>query len=373
MKRKYFLAAVFSAVLIVVMICLFNSGVSHKAHKKTVYAVLPLTGSTSELGQMVRKSIDMYVANNTNMAYEIIVVDAESSPQKAVSAIQQKIVGDAQPVVITTFSYLSNAIISPVDQRNGFTFAVATYSINQRMTNGSAAYQRVSASTKDIIRPIADYAKKFDKILVIHSDDEYAMNCKKEFENFTGLNKIMKSDAQTFSIKNPDVREIVTRALRANPDAVYVTATASMAYINVFKELFASGYKGEILTDIAFSNPFVYQALDGAAEGVIFTCTKADVEFDSKTTIPRSQYMTNFIEQCHKAGLPPYMITVQTYDTLALIDSILKKGKIFTQNSIVEMSPFASVAGNVVFSEGGNSSYPCELVVVRGKRICLKD
>lgn len=340
--------------------------------RRRVYAALPLTGATSELGQMVKKTFDLYVNNVADCMFDLEYIDVESSSQKAITAVQQKIVNDGQPIVIAPFSYLANALISPVDQRGGFTFAVSCFSVNPRMTQSSVMYQRICASTEDIIRPVAEYAKnKFLSIAIVHSDDEYAISCRKSFENYYADGRHVIRGAASFTISSTDVRGVVAKAVGMKADAIYVTATASTAYINVFRELSAVGYSGGIITDMPFSNPFVYKALGDSAQNIVFSCTLADVFDTSKPTLTKS--MMNFQELCEKNDIPPYMVTVQAYDTLLIIDYFLRNNIPFSQDDFAHMQRFQGVAGELIFKPHGECSYPCILAhVVKGRIEALR-
>ena len=359
MKTKTKLYLVVLMILGIIVSVIFMRGRLLEDSKRNVYAVLPLTGSMSELGKTAKSSMELYLNLVKDTRINVVYVDSESIPSKAISAVAQKTVGESQPIVVTAFSFLANPVIGAVAERNGFTFAIATASVNSNLVHGTHSYQKVSTGVADVVTPIVRFAnKRYKTAAIIFSSDEYGERNKSFFrQHFSG-----KVIAETpFHLSDPNVRELVASALRASPDMIFVTGSATIPYVNMFTEMKSMGYKGQIMADLAFANTFAYTSLGEQANGIVFSCTKSDFS-------QADDVNSDFRSGCLNYGVRPYFLTSQAYDVLALIDYAIKNGFEFKQDEFLNMGTFSEGVETIKFTGSGECWYDCKLAtIVNGK------
>ena len=145
--------------------------------KHTIYAVLPLSGAAAELGNNTKNAIDMYLSENNESIITIQYIDSESSPSKAISALNQALIGVEKPIVITEVASISNALIPVVNDHNGFCINLCTVSITNENKTKYNSYQRYSLGIVYAAKPLVEYInKKYSSICIIHSNDEYGLH-----------------------------------------------------------------------------------------------------------------------------------------------------------------------------------------------------
>ncbi|MBP5343756.1 MAG: hypothetical protein J6Y85_01595, partial [Alphaproteobacteria bacterium] len=70
--------------------------------KKNVYAVLPLTGLSGHIGTEQKAVIELWKKKNPNAPFNIHIIDSETTPMKAITALRQALLDEENPVVITS-------------------------------------------------------------------------------------------------------------------------------------------------------------------------------------------------------------------------------------------------------------------------------
>lgn len=363
MKRKIIWIVVITIILGIIFGVSLLSKNNISADKKKVYAVLPLTGSTANVGQNAKKAIDVYLKLHKESKIDVVFLDAESSASKALSSIAQATVRDQNPIVLTVFSFLSNSIIAPIEEKNGFTFGMVTINVNSSHVKNSKAYQRICWGIPDVVLPLCDYikAREVSNLAIIYLDDEYGVGhkdgLKEAFQSRGG--HVVKEEP--FSLSSTDVRDSINKIVASKPDAIFVSGIASTAYINVLKTLLSVRYGGEIVTDTAFSNPYVPESLGKDAEKITFVCAASDI-IDCNDA-------TDFVHMCQMNDLKPYYVTAQVFDAMSIIDFIIGSQLDFSQNTLNRMKDFSGVTHELKILPHGECSYPCKVVRIVDGRV----
>ena len=124
----------------------------------------------------------------------------------------------------------------------------------------------------------------------------------------------------------------------------------------MIKSLKEQGYQGKIIADYAFSNPHVPKILGKDAEDIITVTTITD------TNAKLSEKQQQIKQNLEKNGLRGYILPIQIWDTLDLIQHTLENNLPFQQETYTKMSKWSGVAGDVLFPGNGHSLYPFVLV-----------
>lgn len=342
MNKKWFLF-VGVAIALVIVIASLTHRVNPTPDKQRVFAVLPLSGAAAELGNTIKSAIDMYILENQKSILSIQYIDSESSPSKAISGLNQALIGVEKPIVITAVASTSNALIPVVDDHKGFCINLCTVSITPENKAKYNSYQRYSLGIVDAAKPLVEYINnKYSSICIIHSNDEYGMSFYSEFQK--KINATV-SDV-TCSVTPQDMRDVTTKAMATQPEAVLIAGTPTANYRNAVRELRKIGYKGDVLADMSFVNPFIYKNIADAAEGVVTVCSDADITGDHDT------WGSAFVEKCIRHSITPYFNTMQSYESIYLIEKIVVETKDLSQDAFARLAdlPFAD---SVVFPGDG--------------------
>jgi len=285
--------------------------------RQNVYAVLPLSGVGASVGADIKKVIDLFISENKDVAFDVTYIDSELNPMKTVSALQQALLFDEKPIAITVTTAISNVTVPVITRKHGMTFPISTASLPSATKEDN--FQRVSYSYENATKDVADYfAKRYSKIAVIYSDNEYgigALNAfKKAYEK--GNNRIIFE--QSFSVKDLSVRTEILKVLDKNPEAIFVVGTYSAAYKNVLNGLKQYEYKGAIGTEVTLGIPGAYTDLTDPT-GIIFPVP------DFALNEPRTEQGKKLRAFFQKNNIPLYYLMNETVNALTAIQTMLAK------------------------------------------------
>ena len=325
--------------------------------KKNLYAVVPLTGAFSSIGKSVEQAINFWKENNPRAPFDIVMIDSETNATKAITALQQKTVFDESPLILSVTSMISYNLIPSVNDKNSFTFAIVT---TEKDNYDYHKYQRVSNSANDTVQPIADYLAQnnLKKIAVVYSNEEFGRLTRNSFVSKLPKDIEILQD-MPIDLKAYDVRIEVQKLIHQPTDAIVILGGPGLGYMNLFKELKTMNYTGQIVTGQPFSDPSVYKQLDASLSGIVAEalCTQ--------TVSGCPSFSKELSAKLDEKGITPWYTVTQTLDALNLIKYTMENNLLFTQETYQKMGKWTGVAGDVVFSENGNSSYP--FMVVRFK------
>lgn len=345
-----------SAIICMVMgVLVFIHNDDNGSDVRTIYAVLPLSGSAAELGNNIKAAIDMYFLETNRSKLKVQYIDSESLPSKAISALNQALIGVDNPIVITAVASISNALIPVVNEHNGFCVNLCTVSITQENRAKYKSYQRYSLGIVDAVQPLVEYInRRFSSICIIHSNDEYGMSYYSEFKKKINA----KVNGVSCTVAPQDMRDITTKAMSTSPDAILIAGTPTANYRNAVQELRRVGYKGSVLADMSFVNPFIYKNIADASEGVVTVCSDADI------TGAHGPWGMAFVEKCARHSVTPYFNTLQSYEAMCLLEKLLAENSKIAQEDFLSLSdiPFKD---SVVFSGNGEVFFNFFLAEVR--------
>lgn len=343
------------AAIIVGMLTISQFFHKHCAdEKRTVYAVLPLTGFAGQGGRLLQSIMDLYLSQNTNSNLEVVYLDSEANPAKAITALNQAIATEEEALVISAYTAVSAAIIPLVESRGGYTFAVTTSGTSEISQNKK--YQLFSYSPEDY-KPIANYAsKKYKHGAVVYSNDEYGVAGNNYFrkEYLLGGGECISIPYQA---SDSGVRETIQKVLECKPEFIVVISSVTSKYIELFKQIKMMSFGGEIIADIVFSYPPIYGALGNLANGIIFMGLDVDL------SQPLTEKGRLFRRMCVKNKIPPYFAMVQAYDMMKAIDFCLNRQIPFSSKTLLQAQrEFSGVICDIEFASNGITHYPYILV-----------
>ena len=353
---KKFLGCVL-AVLVLGFVLYFNIQRTPKTQysgKRNLYAVVPLTGGFSSIGKSVKQAIDFWQKDNPDAPFDIIMIDSETKADTAITAIQQKTALDDSPLILSVTSMISYNLIPSSDNKDSFTFAIVT---TEKDNYNYHKYQRVSNSANDTVQPIADYVAQnnLKKIAVVYSNEEFGRLTRNSFVSKLPKDIEIVQD-MPIDLKAFDVRIEVQKLIHQPTDAIVILGGPGLGYMNLFKELRTMEYAGKIITGQPFSDPSVYKQMDASLNGIVAEalCTQTVEGCES--------FSKELSTKLDNDGIVPWYTVTQTLDALNLIKYTIENNLPFTQETYQKMGKWTGVAGDIVFSKNGNSTYPFHVV-----------
>ncbi len=359
--KKHLVLGLFMVGAIILSIVWLSSGVNHTSSKRKVYALYPMSGAFAEGGKNAQLITEMYFRDNPQSKLTVKYVDSESNPSKAVSAINQAIAADDNPLAISVITSVGASCIPALANKKGFALAVC--SLRTKQFDNFTNYQFLSYNVEDVVKLPAQFlSKTCSTCVVIYSNEEYGLSGAEAFKatyeslgnKVIGMVSYMSGEAST--------REVVEKALALDPDSIFVVGVTTAGYLNIFRDIKGRGFTGKIASDIVFSSPFIYQALADVAEGIVFVCCDCDL------AAPRTSQGIAFRNACLSNGITPYYGLVEVYDALLVADLFVHNARSFSQEAFTEMKQFDGCLGPVKCLAKGESVYSfCLGTITNGK------
>ena len=350
-----------AAALVVISVVgtnMYNQQKEQSNNKKNVYAVLPLTGFASHVGQTEKKTLELWKELHPDYSFNLKIIDSESTPSKALSALQQALLNEENPVIITSNSMFSYNFIPLVEERKGFEFMIVTFEKQNFQNN---YFLRMSEKNTDSLTPVIDYAKRYKDIYAFYTNEEFGKNS----VNF--LSELLSKQGQTLTDSIPiettqrDLRIEALKAINGKADAVFVLGFGCIGYSNIIRELQEQGFTGDILTGTATADPAVFSLIDTQNGRVIFP------DKDMPMNDGKHSAIIDALQQ--KLNARPFYVSFETWDTLDLIDWTIKNNKPFSQKTYSDLGKWKGVAGDIKFGNDGNVGYQFHLATFKNGKI----
>ena len=351
------------AILVVVGVVGYNAYHQQKntnvSGKKNFYAVLPLTGAIAKSGQDCKHAMELYQKQTPDSKVNVVFIDSQLNPTIAVTALQQALLNEQNPLVYTHMAAISSAI---VPQISGKGFVIAG-SIDVDNFHKFKDYQRMTTFSTDAVLEALKLMKKYKRLALIHSNNEYGYAVKKTFEQ--GLKGTdIAYDTLDYDLQDvASVRNIIYKFLRKDYDAVLVSGASTPAFIKIFRELDNQEFKGRIFGDVAFGVPFVLDQLSDITHRITFATSSTYL------TEPLTKRAKEFRQMCIDNDITPNVLAVECRDVVAISDYMLKNNIPFSQQSFTDMKQYESATGYVYFTGNGNSEYQYVMATVKDGKI----
>ena len=347
MIKKVIIALCVALVIFAVGYNSYQSQQKGTADKKSVYVSVQLTGPVALAGKHVKAAMDSWMEMHPDASFELVYVDNESRPDRAVTGMQQKTLDDKHPITLTIGSIYANVIFPVMKNRNGFNFSIMSFN---SIVEGYDNAQNLSSSLADVMQPIVDKVNQnYKSVGIISSLDEFGRQETNYFVKH--LNPDIQKFAVDFPLNQQDIRLEMHKLLLNKPEVVVILITPSMTYQNVLREL-KHNYSGKILADLAFENNFLSE---------IATGSDMDIETVISKTNMRNQNLKEFEQKLKNKNSYLFYTTKQSYDALDIIDYAIKNNMPLSQNTFERIGHWAGM-NNITFTGKGHSSIEYVLV-----------
>ena len=326
--------------------------------KRTVYALLPLTGYGSHVGAQQKAAIELWKEKNPNPSFNLHIVDSETAPMKAITALRQALLDEENPIVITSNALVSYSALPVIEEKNGFALWVCTF---EREGFKNPHFLRISDRGMDSMPHVAKYLENHENIVVFYTNEDFGRNSVNIFKHMREQQGLSITKEIDIDPTQRDVRIEALKALDQKPSAIVVLGFSSLSVINLVKELRAQQYAGDIVMGVSIADPSVQRQLGNALEGIVFPDKKMQLSEG-----PNVEYLKK-IEQAINGR--PYYIPLEIWDTLDLIEWTIKNNKPFTQETYAKLGKWKGIAGDIEFLNDGNVIYEFYLATFKDGKI----
>lgn len=335
-----------------------------------VGAILPFTGTAAHFGQWMREGTDMAVeeinaaggisGKKLEMAYE----DSRSVPKEGVAAMNKLIFIDKLPVIMTTLTGVTKAVLPIADQNK---VVMTTSAILPGLTEGSNYIFRNSVNMQDHSSHLMNFSKeRWKRVGILYLNNEvgqwFAKDWRERYPGFGGA--ILASES--FEQGGTDFRVQLTKLKAANPEAIYIYGYREIAFI--LKQAKELGIKTTFIGGPDFQLPEIIEVAKEAAEGIIYTYDR----FDPEVASPSTKEFQNKYKS--KYGKLPEVWAAIHYDMIKLIVEGIKKNG-YTAEAIrkylLTVKDYPGASGVTTILPNGDVSKPVVFKTVSAGKYIL--
>jgi len=292
----------------------------------------------------------MFALTITNSRIDVKVIDSQSTPVAALSALRQAALSGKPYAVVSTLSGTTVPVKEWTDSEGIFLIACV---ITDKVIDDKGLTQRIYPSAEDNAGPLAAFAKKrYRNVAILHSNDELGTAVRRVFErDFVGDDRnIALADA--YALKETEVRTLVTKFVEAKPDAILVTGIGP-AFWAIIKELRSQKFPGAILSDASFADQTQIEALGDMANGVVFMGSETEL------TQPRTAEAQAFAQSFKTRFDKPVNYTgVTVYESLRILNEMADKHASLSNSDFEAMREWSGVPGIIRMLPRGDCTYP---------------
>jgi len=372
-KLLFILAAVAILAAVLIIVTQFQKPKESTENVIKIGAILPLTGTSSLIGEWVKNGIDLAVEeiNITGgvdgKKLEIIYGDSKNDPKEGIAVFNHMFSLYKMPVVISAMTGVTNAIIPIADKNKVVLFATAASASG--LTDQSEWVFRLFITADIDAKTMAEFAINKLKIKtagILHVNDDMGISFSKIFKTTfeNGKGKILFIEG--FDRGTTDFRNIIYKIKAYDAEAIYI-----LGYDNNLgvlpKQIRENGIKSRFLSIGTIAQQNVILQAGDSLEGAYFTTT----EFSSE--LPKTEIAKNFsIRYKAKYGSDANYFAAFAYDSVSLIVNSIKRGGYESdkiRNSILEINNFPGVIGKITIKYNGDADFPMVVKTIKKGKV----
>lgn len=335
-------------VLIITSLFLVSGCEKKEAETIKIGAILPLTGTASEIAAQHKMGID-FAVNEINAAggingkkLEIIYEDDQNDPKTTVSAFNKLNSINKVPVVLTVMSGSSMAVYPVAEKNKVILFAncghpeiadLSTWVFRNFPSSTTEAERMISFLTQEL---------KLKKLFVFYINDAYGEGAKKVIvKKFTEANGEIVGE-EAYDKAGLDFKSLVQKMKEQKPEGVYVFGYGKATGL-ISKQIREMGYEGLLIGSYNFSVAPINEIASEALEEALFTSPIFNPKSQDENI---SKFVSAFQTRYHT---PPPWNAVTEYDAIKIIASVIKDygyGSDTLRDGLIKMKDFIGVAGD---------------------------
>jgi len=342
--------------------------------KPVVGVLLPTTGEAGTYGEAIGSGVRLAISDarareELPPGFEVVWVDTESDPDRAISELRRLATErDVKMVIAGATSTEAQAIVEVLDELEVVCLSptASTPGISQR----SKLFFRIFPSDELEGHTAARFM--FDRLgqaraVVFSGAGDYAAGIEPEFEN-QFVEALGGEIVARIDLGDGDWRAAADAVVSASGvGAVYIIGYAQ-EILEVVLYLRETGYTGRIVTTSAFFNDQVISEAGQAAEGILFPLPPFDRTSDKE---PVLGFVNRYMDALGKA---PDVFAAHGYDAMWLTIQVMNIANPPDTNEIRKafhfgMNELMGVTGPILFDDYGDVKHYPKMFIVNGGQV----
>ncbi len=355
-------------VIVIVAAIIIGIRVTQKSIIKKVInigAVLPLTGSASEIGAWQKNGISMAFDEINNAGgingkqLKALYEDSKSDPKNGTMAFTKLIANDNIPCVFSSLSSVSSAVLPMADEHRSVLVMLAV-SLPGIADRSEWAFRFNVGSDDEALAMARFLVTKMGKprIAVYYINDEFGRGAIDVFQKEYGGYNGQIEWKQSYETGQTDHRSTLTTLQKAQVDGVYVIGYVKASALAI-KQLRELGIKSPVYANMALTVPVFVELAGDAIEGAYFTTNLFD-------PTSNDQIVKSFVENYqHRFGDKPNFFVAFSYDAAKMVAQAIQRGgynNTAIKDALLQTREFHGVMGNINVMSNGDAKFPVRIV-----------
>ena len=326
---------VMTAIAISIIGCGGNPGAQKEIR---VGAILGLSGNSGSLGEDTRNGLQLAIDEQNSkgglLGLKIVldVQDSKTEGNTGVSIAKQMLEsGGNKPVAIYTQSSVVSMPVKPVAEANR-TVMFAISGADRLLSNSKYVF-RNWANPQTAGKALVAYLGQplsSKKLGIFFCNNDYGKSMQEYVANSARAAGMEVVFASAFDEKDGDYKSLLADQLsKSNVDAIYTVGLGSGLGI-LTKQLRASGYAGNVISDITAPYPDVLNAAGDAAKGMYYL----DFAYRNDSTEPAQRdYHDKFVKAY---GKEPLNFSVVSYEAMRLLFKAIEQANSLDSDKVAD-------------------------------------
>ena len=346
LKMSSNIHSIMKKIMLLLMLSFLIACAPAKEEKIKIGAILPLTGPFAFYGEDGRIAMELALEDVGNTT-EIIYEDSAGESPKAVTAFNKLTNVDGAKIVITSTSWISNAVYSQAADANIFQGIIASAAFKRTREDKAV---RFTVDVSDEAPYILDYLQTFNRIAIIHLDNDYGKGWAEALKKNLS-DKVVA--VEKYAPTDTDISAQLSKIKAGNPDVLVLASTAKEGglFARKAKEL---GIEPQLVSMRPIQNPQLLQETK-AVEGLVYSYPKYNANH---------AFVSRYVA---KYGKEPTVFAVEAYDAIIEIAQAAEKCKSDAECMYQSFmnKEYDGALGHVKFDSKGDSHYPFVLKQVK--------
>lgn len=322
MKKLFTVTLLFFAALIISLGC-----AKKQPEEIKIGAILPLTGTAALLGTETKEGIDIAVEEINRKGgihgrrVKVIYHDSMNDPKEGLSAFRILTDIDKLPVIISSMSSVTKALIPSATEKK--VVLVATVTAAPKITESSEWVFRNYYTTDVQGEVLATYVATklgLKKMGVLYLNDDYGVTGYEAFKSGLEGNGGKVILAESYEKTDVDLRAQLLKLKAAKLEGICIVSYDN-ALVTALKQIKELKIQTKLFSYSGLADPKVLQLAGDSAEGVFVTVS--DYDPSSPLEGKQKEFVDNYKQ---KFGKLPGHYPAFGYDTTILIAEAVKKG-----------------------------------------------
>lgn len=286
--KKTWIWILIVAVIVITIVVIVNQP-KEESEVIKIGAILPLTGSSSLMGEMARNGLTLAEKNINEEGgingknISLVIEDGQADPKTSVSAFNKLITLEKVKSVITTHSSVGLALVSIADDNKIILFVHASHPSLTGESNYVFRHSNVADRESEIISEFISTSLGSKRVAIAAMDDDYGMIFKETLEKLIPSASVNVSITESviYEQTETDFMTVAQKLKASKPEVIVITGLGNGVGI-LIRRLHEFGYKGDIVVTLAAVSTGAFQSANESAKGVYyvtFTINELDLEY----------------------------------------------------------------------------------------------